>query len=149
MGQIIEASFEDIIPGEADLDEKTLAGVIKFAETPKLLPPPDRELNGKYLHLDGRHSLIYSHLQGYKQVPLFLLNNSSDGMHNHNFPNIETYLLVKRNENIRQRWFSAENIFRKLGVQNYEEHFENLRKKYDFLTDLDTCKQYLQQKELF
>jgi hypothetical protein len=149
MGKIIEATFDRILPGEDGLDEKALAGVISFAESNKLLPIPVRELNGMYLHLDGRHSLIYNHLAGSKSVQLFLLNNHLDGMHNPNFPNIETYLLRNRNENIRQRWISAENIFRRLNVRNYDEHFENLKQKYDFLTDLDTCKQYLRNKGLF
>jgi len=149
MGHTIEANFEDILPGEDDFDELHLARVIQFAETNELLPIPVRELNGKYLHLDGRHSLMYHYLAEKEPLKLFLLDEQSDGMHNHNFPGIETRLLMERNKNIRGRWYSAEYIFQRLNVQNYIEHFENLKQKYSFLKDLKTCKEYLANKKIY
>lgn len=149
MGYTIEAKFSDILPGEDDLDATHLAGVIKFAEINELLPIPVRELNGKYLHLDGRHSLIYYYLAKKDSIKLFLLDEQSDGMHNHNFPGIETNLLLERNRNIRSRWYSAEYISQILNVRNYIEHFENLKQKYSFLKDLETCKKYLANMKLY
>jgi hypothetical protein len=144
MGKIIEAKFDMILPEENRLNKGKLKTIVKYLGVEKsLLPIPVRERDGKYVNLDGRNRLIYHYLSGDEKVELFLSEYAVDFMHRFDFPEIDPSELKENNRNISRRWQSAMEVSEDIGVKNYHEHFNNLRKEFYFLKNLDTCKEYL------
>lgn len=138
MGQIIEASFDQIVPSENGLFASTLWDVIKFSESGrKMAPVPVREKNGKFMQLDGRHRLIYYYLIGI-MPDIYLAEHDRDYMLKSDFPYIDNQKLDNTNNLINSSWYCS-----RLNVKDYHEHFRNLRNFCEFLTDYPTCREYL------
>lgn len=145
MGHLITISYDDLLPGEPGLNEKTLYNVLIFAESGrKLAPVPIRKID-KYVHLDGRHRLIYHYLTD--TIPdFYLADHESDHMLSKEFDHIDYKKIDEINRNIWGMWNRAVIVSRQLNVENYHEHFKNLREQYKFLKDFETCKAYLNSK---
>jgi hypothetical protein len=144
MGKIIEASFSEILPGEDGFNLYCLPKVIKFFDRhDTLLPAPVKYFNGKYLHLDGRHRLLFQRIKKRDGVLLYLAESKEDVMTREMFPKVDSKFLLDNNTLLFLRWFSVENDFRKINVKDYNEHFENLKRLNPFLRDEKSCREYL------
>ncbi|MBS3094886.1 hypothetical protein J4474_04425 [Candidatus Pacearchaeota archaeon] len=144
MGQIIQASFSEILPGEDGFNNSQLLDIFRFAERGlDILPVPVREYNGKYLHLDGRHRLLYHKIRGEESVWLYLLESREDFMSEEVFPDVPKVFLWENNDNIYGRWSGVEYNCNEIYVKDYNEYFERLAKNNGFLRDEKSCRTYL------
>jgi hypothetical protein len=144
MGSIIQATFDEIVPGEEDFIDSALKNMLNaiISQIP-LLPVPVKQLEtGKYVHLDGRHRLIGFYLAGAESLDLFLAEDRFDHMDKSMFPEFETYKLSETSSYITKRWDSAETDSLKLDFNNYHEHMVELQSRYDFLHDLESCLEF-------
>jgi len=148
MGEIIRATFEEILPGEEDfIDSALISLVYALGDNVPLLPVPVKRLeNGMLVHLDGRHRLIVSYLMKKPEIDLFLAEDSSDFLNPKMFPEFETYKINETNQHIFQRWKSAEFTALGLDVANYHEHMYKLKSEYPFLMNLNLVKQHFFNK---
>lgn len=143
MGRIIKVSFDELLPGENYLNPKRLFDLFNFiCPDKRLLPIPVRRLDDKYVHLDGRHRLIYSYLSG-KEFDFYLAENEDDLIKAEDLRDIDYFMIDETNSFIHNRWYRAEIVSKQLNVKDYHEHFRNLQSRYKFLKDLETCKEHL------
>ncbi|MEI7719002.1 MAG: hypothetical protein WCI72_03985 [archaeon] len=141
MGKIIEARFEEIIPGEIGLIPSILEAVILNERAGEvLLPPPVRQserVPGKKVNLDGRHRLLYRKMQGYDRVPVYLADLKYDSMSFKDFRKSPRDYVKENNGFIFRRWEEADKAAGKLTVSGYDHYFAQLVKKYPFLSSVD------------
>ncbi len=103
MEEIIQARFNQIVPGEGWVEPRKLRDIIKLGESRKILPVPAKTSCEKYLHLDGRHRLIYQYLRGDEEVDLYLSESRTDYMTEEMFPGVDCDTLSFNNRYIRSR----------------------------------------------
>lgn len=139
MGKIIEARFEDIVPGEVGFYPIILEQLIKRSlNGNEELPIPVRKsklIPGKLIHLDGRHRLIYNKMQGFEGLKVFIANSRNDYLTPDDvFPyRLTTIDIIENNRLINTRWNLVDTTAASLQVKNYNSYFEKLVKKYPFL----------------
>jgi len=139
MGKIIEARFEEIVPGEIGFYPIMLEQLIKRSlDGNDLLPVPVRKsklIPGKLVHLDGRHRLLYKKMQGLEGLKVFIAKSKNDYLTPEDvFPNKLTAMNILENSHlINTRWNLVDTAALSLQVTNYNSYFEQLVKKYPFL----------------
>jgi len=150
MGTIIEARFEDIMPGELGFYPAKLLGIIKKAsERDALLPCPAREsvsVPGKYTHLDGRHRILYRKISGERNVALFLAEFQEDKMTPDDLPDLQKHMYEINNHYIALRWEEADKLAGRLQVKNYNEYYEKLVESYPFIRSIDSFLNFVKEK---
>lgn len=157
MGQIIEANFSEILPAEDGFDPCKIKNIINYAKGHKeVLPVPARKLKDHlegYLHLDGRHRLLYGKMSGAKTAQLFLTESRQDYMSMGNYPNVNEWFLKDNNDNLARRWyFAAEQnyrIYHDMSVKNFDDFFDKIVENFPFMKDIASFeKEYKKDAEL-
>jgi hypothetical protein len=139
MGQIIEARFEDIVPGEIGFYPIMLEQLIKRSlNGNEELPIPVRKsklVPGKLVHLDGRHRLLYNKMRGSEGPRVFIAKSRNDYIAPEDvFPyRLTTLEIIENSHLINTRWNIVDTTAASLQVKNYNSYFEQLVKKYPFL----------------
>lgn len=150
MGQIIEARFEDLMPGELGFYPAKLLGIIKkVSERDALLPCPAREsisVPGKYTHLDGRHRILYRKMSGGKDTSLFIAEFQEDKMTPEDLPDLKKHAYEINNHYIALRWEEADKLAGKLQVEDYNEYYEKLVESYPFMAGVEKFLNFAKRK---
>jgi hypothetical protein len=150
MGEIIEARFSEILPGEDGFYPSKIQDVINYIrEGNRVLPIPVKELDGQYINLDGRHRLISQKMVGFKSIELFIADSCEDYLLASNFPEVNSWFLDNNNYNLRDRWDLVGVSSYRPDVESFEEHFENLVRNFPFMKDIHSFEQACLDYPLF
>lgn len=150
MGKIIEVPFSEILPGEGGIDSHCMANLIIFVDRHKIiLPPPVRLLKGKYLHLDGKHRILYQKVQGKEAIFLYHTEDPEDIMTSEMFLGTSQLYLQENNYNILRRWNSAEQLFNTLKIKDYNEYFKKLKRMNNFLKNEKSLRKELSESVFY
>lgn len=150
MGKIIEARFEELLPGELGFYPIVLLQIIKQVYSGKYhLPCPAREslsVPNKYVHLDGRHRILYRRMSGKENVSLFVAEDREDVMTRKELPGLKKYRYEENNYFIKSRWEAADALAGTLDVKDYNEYYERLVDNYPFMTSVEKFIEFIKRK---
>jgi hypothetical protein len=135
MGKIIEARFEEIVPGNIGILPRKIKNVADRVRSGKILfPIPVRRSEfyaDKYTSLEiGNSRIIYSMMSGISEVPVFLAESKEDFISPEMFLETHEYSLLNANRSIANRWDLCEETARTSGFESYAEYFKKLVQKY-------------------
>jgi len=154
MGQIIEARFTEILPGENGFVPGLIKNVIDFSKREtKILPPPVRKTTykkqEKFIHLDGRHRLLFRKMQGLDTTELYLADSPGDLMTESQFPYASSYYLGETNSHLSRRWHHVETehlwINQFGGIVDFNDLFVALTKRFPYMRTIESFENYIKR----